>query len=192
VKYGSSISFTIMSRIGKKPILIPQGVEVKIDGRKISIRGPKGEIFKEFRPEVSITVKDNNITVGAKGETKLAKSLWGLTRALIFNMVNGVVAGYEKKLEIEGVGFRANIEGDQLVLNIGFSHPVKIKTPDGIKFSVEKNVITISGIDKGSVGQIAAKIRDARPPEPYKGKGIRYAGEQIRRKLGKKAVATTK
>ena len=111
---------------------------------------------------------------------------------MIFNMVNGVVAGYEKKLEIEGVGFKANIEGDQLVLNIGFSHPVKIKTPDGIKFSVEKNVITISGIDKGSVGQIAAKIRDARPPEPYKGKGIRYAGEQIRRKLGKKAVATAK
>ena len=181
-----------MSRIGKKPILIPQGVEVKIDGRKVSVRGPKGEISKEFRPEIDIAVKDNNITVGAKGETKLAKSLWGLTRALIFNMVNGVVAGYEKKLEIEGVGFKANIEGDQLVLNIGFSHPVKIKTPDGIKFSVEKNVITISGIDKGSVGQIAAKIRDARPPEPYKGKGIRYAGEQIRRKLGKKAVATTK
>ncbi|MBI2041764.1 MAG: 50S ribosomal protein L6 [Candidatus Nealsonbacteria bacterium] len=181
-----------MSRIGKKPILIPQGVEVKIDGHKVTVRGPKGEISKEFRPEVDIVMEDNKIAVKVRGESKLVKSLWGLTRALIFNMVNGVVAGYEKKLEIEGVGFKANIEGDSLVLNMGFSHPVKVKGQEGIKFLVEKNVITVSGTDKGSVGQMAAKIRDVKPPEPYKGKGIRYQGEQIRRKLGKKAVATAK
>lgn len=192
MKFGSSTSLTIMSRIGKKPILIPQGVEVKIDGHKVTVRGPKGEISKEFRPEVDIVMEDNKIAVKVRGESKLVKSLWGLTRALIFNMVNGVVAGYEKKLEIEGVGFKANIEGDSLVLNMGFSHPVKVKGQEGIKFLVEKNVITVSGTDKGSVGQMAAKIRDVKPPEPYKGKGIRYQGEQIRRKLGKKAVATAK
>ena len=181
-----------MSRIGKKPILIPQGVDVKVDGRKVTVKGSKGEISREFRPELEIDSKDNKITVAVKEQTKEARSLWGLTRAILYNMVKGASEGYEKKLEIEGVGFKANIEGDSLVLGLGFSHPVKIKTPAGIKFSVEKNTITVSGIDKELVGQTAAEIRRVKPPEPYKGKGIRYSGEHIRRKLGKKAVATTK
>src|SRR3989338_5723021 len=127
-----------MSRIGRKSILIPEGVDVKIEGLKVTVRGPRGEISKEFRPEIEITLEDHKIAVKIKKETKMVKSLWGLYRALLANMVKGVIDGYEKKLEIEGVGFKANIEGDHLVLNIGFSHPVKVKTPDGIKFSVEK------------------------------------------------------
>lgn len=181
-----------MSRIGRKLILIPEGVDVKIDGQKVFVKGPKGEISREFRPELTISLEDNKIFVKIKEETKEIKSLWGFVRASIFNMIKGVKDGYEKKLEIEGVGFKANVEGDSLVLGVGFSHSVKIKIPEGIKFSVEKNVITISGVDKGLVGQTAAKIRQVKKPEPYKGKGIRYQGEQIRRKLGKKAVATTK
>lgn len=181
-----------MSRIGKKPVIIPHGVEVKIDGQKVVVKGPKGEISKDFRPDLIISSEDDKITVAVKEKTKATKSLWGFARAMIFNMIKGVIDGYEKKLEIEGVGFRANIEGDYLVLGVGFSHPVKVRTPEGIKFSVEKNVITISGVDKELVGQIAATIRGVKPPEPYKGKGIRYSGEYIRRKLGKKAVATTK
>lgn len=181
-----------MSRIGKKPILIPQGVDVKIDRQKVTVKGPKGEILKEFQPGIDISMEDNKVIVKSKGNDKKARSAWGLSRVLIFNMIKGVQEGYERKLEIEGVGFRANVEGDNLVLNIGFSHPVRIKVPVGIKCSVEKNVITISGIDKELVGQTAAKIREVKKPEPYKGKGIRYAGEKIIRKLGKKAVATTK
>ncbi len=180
-----------MSRIGKKPIEIPQGVEVKIDGSKVLIKGPKGELAFEVRSEIKIEVKEGKILVTPQIETKNTKAFWGLTRALLQNMVKGVTEGYEKKLEIEGVGYKANLEGQDLVLNVGFSHPVKIKAPEGIKFTVEKNIVTISGIDKGLVGQTAAKVRKVRPPEPYKGKGIRYVGEQIRRKVGKKAVSTT-
>ncbi|MBI2626062.1 MAG: 50S ribosomal protein L6 [Candidatus Nealsonbacteria bacterium] len=181
-----------MSRVGKKPILIPAGVDVKIEGQKVTVKGPKGEISREFRPELEIVLEDKKLLVKIKKETKQVRALWGLTRALLANLVKGVTDGYEKKLEIEGVGFKANIEGDQLVLNVGFSHSVKVKTPEGIKFLVEKNVITVSGINKELVGQITATIRAVRPPEPYKGKGIRYLGEHIRRKLGKKAVATAK
>lgn len=181
-----------MSRIGKKPIIIPENVEVKIDGQKVAVKGPRGEISIEFRPELDIVLEDNKITIKIKKETKQARSLWGLTRALIANLVKGVTDGYEKKLEIEGVGYKANIEGNSLVLNLGFSHPVRVDAPEGIKFLAEKNIITVSGINKELVGQIAAKIRRAKPPEPYKGKGIRYSGEYIRRKLGKRAVATTK
>lgn len=176
-----------MSRIGKKPILIPDSVEVKIEGQKVIVRGPKGEISREFRPEVEIALEDRQIVV--RGER--AKAFWGLTRALLANMVKGVTEGYEKKLAIEGVGYKAGIEGEELVLNVGFSHQVRIKTPQGIKLSAEKNIIIVSGIDKELVGQTAATIRAVRPPEPYKGKGIRYVGEQIRRKLGKRAVATS-
>lgn len=181
-----------MSRVGKKPILIPAGVDVKIEGQKVTVKGPKGEISREFRPELEIVLEDKKLLVKIKKETKQVRALWGLTRALLANLVKGVTDGYEKKLEIEGVGFKANVEGDQLVLNVGFSHSVKVKTPEGIKFLVEKNVITVSGINKELVGQITATIRAVRPPEPYKGKGIRYLGEHIRRKLGKKAVATAK
>ena len=179
-----------MSRVGKKPIEIPQSVEVKITGQQVNIKGAKGELSQVVRPEIKVEVKEGKIFVTTQMETKKSKALWGLTRALLQNMIKGVTEGYEKKLEIEGVGYRANLEGQDLVLNVGFSHSVKIKAPEGIKFSVEKNIITISGIDKGLVGQIAAKIRRVRPPEPYKGKGIKYVGEQIRRKVGKRAVTT--
>lgn len=180
-----------MSRVGKKPILIPENVDIKITDTKIAVKGPKGELFKSIRPEIEVTLADKKIILKPKQTEKPAKALWGLTRAIIANMVKGVTEGYEKKLEIEGVGYRASVEGEELVLNVGFSHPIKIKAPEGIKFLVEKNVITVSGIDKELVGQVAAKVRAVKPPEPYKGKGIRYQGEQIRRKLGKKAVATT-
>jgi len=179
-----------MSRIGKKPILILENVEVKIEGQKVMIKGPKGELLKEIRPEIKVEVKENKIFVEPKMESKKTKAFWGLTRALLANMVMGVTKGYEKKLQIEGLGYRANLEGNNLVLFVGFSHPVKIEAPEGIKFSIEKNIITVSGFDKELVGQTAAKIRNVQPPEPYKGKGIRYVGEVIRRKVGKKAVTT--
>ena len=180
-----------MSRVGKKPIPIPGDVEVKIEGQKVIIKGPKGELSFQVRPEIKIEVKENKILINLKTKTKLVKSLWGTTRAILNNMVRGVKEGYEKKLEIEGLGYKANLEGEDLVLYVGFAHPLKIKPPQGIKISVEKNIITVSGIDKEKVSQIAAKIRKVRPPEPYKGKGIRYLGEVIRRKAGKKVVTTT-
>jgi large subunit ribosomal protein L6 len=181
-----------MSRVGKKPIPIPKDVEVKIEGQEIIIKGPKGELKREIRPEINLEVKDNCIFVLPKVQLKQTKAFWGLTRALVFNMIKGVTEGYEKKLEIEGLGFKASLEGGNLVLNLGFSHPVKINAPSGIKFSVEKNIITVSGIDKELVGQTAANIRKVKKPEPYKGKGIKYLGEVIRRKVGKKAAAETK
>lgn len=179
-----------MSRIGKKPIKIPIGVEVNIDKRKITIKGLKGELSREIRPEIKVEVKEGKIFVSIKKQTKQSKAFWGLTRALLANMVQGVVHGYEKKLEIHGLGYKANIKDGELVLSVGFTHPVKIKPPEGIEVSVEKNIITVSGIDKQLVGLIASKIKKVRPAEPYKGKGIKYQGEQIRRKAGKK-VATT-
>jgi len=178
-----------MSRIGKKPILIPVGVEVKIDGQKIVVKGPKGEISREIRPEIKVEIKEGEIILSPQRETKETNAFWGLTRALVFNMVKGVTDGYEKKLQIEGIGFKANIEEDSLVLKLGFSHPVKVKQPEGIKFTVEKNIVSVSGFNKELVGQLAAKIRKICPPEPYKGTGIRYVGEVVRRKAGKK-VAT--
>jgi len=212
-----------MSRVGKKPILIPENVEVKIEGQEVTVKGLKGELTKEIRPEIKVEVKENLIILspqipspalvykgGAKvekketssietpkqnkfatGQTKKTKAFWGLSRALIFNMVKGVTEGYEKKLEIKGVGFRASLEGKNLVLHVGFTHPVKIEAPEGIKFSIEKNIITVSGADIEKVSQIAAKIRKVKPPEPYKGKGIRYVGEIVRKKVGKKAITTT-
>lgn len=180
-----------MSRVGKKPIIIPENIEVKIDGQKITIKGPKGELSREIRSEVRVELKEGKIFVFSQAETKKIKAIWGLSRNLLACMVKGVTDGYEKKLEIEGLGFKASVEGEDLVLYVGFTHPVKIKAPTGIKFSVDKNVITVSGINKELVGQIANKIRRTKPPEPYKGKGIRYAGEVIKRKVGKKVVATT-
>jgi large subunit ribosomal protein L6 len=181
-----------MSRIGKKPIQIQDSVEVNIKEKEVTVKGPKGELKITICPEIEVVKKDKEIIVFIRkdlSETdKKAKSLWGLTRTLIYNMVEGVVKGHEKKLEIQGVGYKANMEGEYLVLLMGFSHPVKIKKPESINFTIEKNIITISGIDKGLVGQIAAKIRKVRKPEPYKGKGIRYVGEVVRKKVGKKAV----
>jgi len=179
-----------MSRVGKKPIEIPKGVEVKVEGNKVIGKGPKGELSQRILPEMKVELREEKIFVLPQMETKKTKALWGLTRALIANLISGVTEGYEKKLEIEGLGYRASIEGEDLILQVGFTHPVKIKTPEGIKFSLEKNIITVAGIDKELVGQIAAKIRKVRKPEPYKGKGIRYQGEVIRRKAGKKAATT--
>ena len=180
-----------MSRIGKKPILIPEGVEVKIEGNIVRIKGPKGELSQAIRPEIKVEIKEDKIIVSPQKETKQTKAFWGLFRALLFNMIEGVTAGFEKKLEIQGIGFKATVEGEDILLNVGYSHQVKIKIPPEIKISVEKNIITVSGIDKELVGQIAAKIRRVKPPEPYKGKGIRYLGEQVRRKVGKKVVGAT-
>jgi len=179
-----------MSRIGKKPILIPENVEVKIDDDIVTVKGPKGELLQEIRPEIKVEIKEGKIFIHPQKETKKTGAFWGLTRTLIFNLIKGVTEGYEKKLEIEGLGYRVSLEGADLILQVGFTHPVKIKAPPEIKFSVEKNIITVSGINKELVGQIAAKIRKVRPPEPYKGKGIRYFGEVIRRKAGKRAVTT--
>ena len=179
-----------MSRVGKKPILIPEGVEIKIERQKIIVKGPKGELSKEIRPEIKVETREGKIFVSPQKETKKTKALWGLTRALLANMIKGVTEGFEKKLEIEGIGFRASVEGEDLVLYVGFTHPIRIKALEGIKFSVEKNIITVSGADLEKVSQIAAKIRKVKPPEPYKGKGIRYVGEVVRRKVGKKAVTT--
>jgi len=182
-----------MSRIGKQPITIPDGVEVKVDkaaGGEIRIKGPKGELVRPVPDEIEVAIKDKEIVVGIKKKTNNAPALWGLLRTLIANMIEGVTQGFEKKLEIEGVGYRAALENDKLILSLGFSHPVEIKAPDGIEFKVEKNLITVSGIDKQLVGQVAADIRSKRKPEPYKGKGIHYLGEEIRRKAGKKVVGT--
>ncbi len=184
------MKFGNMSRIGKKPIEIPKGVEAKVEGNTVFVKGPKGELQKEVPSEIKVEIKDNEIFVNPKEETKRTRAFWGLFRTLIFNMIKGVTDGYEKKLEIHGVGYRANLEGEDLVLLVGFSHSVKINKVEGIEFSVEKSIITVSGINKELVGQIAAKIRKVRPPEPYKGKGIRYLGEEVRKKAGKKAATT--
>ena len=188
-----------MSRIGKKSILIPAGVTVTISGNLVSIKGPKGELKREVHPDFLIGVKkiDEGENVGGleivvKPRVVLPRlmALWGLERSLLANMAEGVEKGFMKKLEFEGIGYRASVEGDDLIMQLGFSHPVKLKAPDEIKFLVEKNVITVSGIDKEKVGQVAARVRAQKPPEPYKGKGIHYWGEIIRRKAGKKAIAS--
>lgn len=179
-----------MSRIGKKPIIIPDNVEVKIDGQNIVVKGPKGELKKEINPEIRVLIKEKNITVEPQKLSKKTKALWGLTRALLANMVKGVTDGFEKQLQIEGVGYKARIEGNKLILNIGFSHPIEIEKPENINFSIDKNIVKIEGIDKELVGRVAANIRALKPPEPYKGKGIRYVGEKIKIKPGKKVAAT--
>lgn len=179
-----------MSRIGKKPIDIPQGVTVTVKGNSVSVKGPKGDLARDVHPDIAIEVKENSVLLTPRRETKKTSALWGLSRTLVANMVEGVTRGFEKKLEIEGIGYRVALEGDTLVFQLGFSHPVRFKAPQGILFKVEKNTITISGSHKESVGETTAKIRSLKPPEPYKGKGIRYKGEVIRRKAGKKAVAS--
>ena len=181
-----------MSRIGKKPIEIPDGVEIKIENRLVKIKGPKGEMSKEIPLDIGIEIKDKEILLNPKRKTKKSGALWGLTRSLLYNDVKGVTEGFEKELELIGIGYRASVEKEKLlVLEVGFSHKVEIEVPEGIDVSVKKNIIAISGIDKQKVGEIAAKIRKVRPPEPYKGKGIRYVGEKVRRKEGKKAATET-
>lgn len=179
-----------MSRIGKKPISIPKGVEVKIDKFLITIKGPKGEINFKIHPHVTLTLTDNQIVVTVLDpELKDDRALWGLYGSWIKNMILGVTNGFEKKLEINGVGFKAQISGDKIVLNLGFSHPVEFILPKGITAKVDKNIVSVSGIDKQLVGEIAARLRALKPPEPYKGKGIKYIDEVIIKKAGKAAKA---
>ena len=179
-----------MSRIGLKPITVPAGVEFKIDeNNHVSVKGPKGVLEQTLVPQIKVELKDGVINVSRPDESKESKSLHGLTRTLVNNMVVGVTEGFEKKLEINGVGYRASKEGNKLVLNIGYSHPVEMPETDDIKIDVpDPNHITIMGIDKQKVGQFAAEVRGKRPPEPYKGKGIKYDYETIRRKEGKTGV----
>ena len=176
-----------MSRIGRAPITIPAGVNVKIeDGNKVTVKGPKGELVRSFSQDMNIKLEDGVLTVERPSDNKDHRSLHGLSRTLINNMVIGVTEGFSKNLEINGVGYRAQLKGTALNLSLGFSHPVVVEPPKGIKFECPSaNAITVSGIDKEVVGQIAAEIRSFREPEPYKGKGIKYAGEHIRRKEGK-------
>lgn len=179
-----------MSRIGRKIIEIPQGVEVKVAGQLVSVKGPKGELSRTVLNEIAVSQKEDGISVVPKAQnpSKQAKSYWGLERALIANIIQGVNEGYETKLEIHGVGYRAAIEGNTIVLNIGFSHPVILDIPEGVTVVVEKTKIVVTGIDKAKVTGFAAKIKKTKPPEPYKGKGIRYEGEIVRRKVGKRAA----
>jgi large subunit ribosomal protein L6 len=179
-----------MSRIGKKSIIIPHGVTVAKNGSLLSVQGEKGKLARTLIPEIDVEITNGVLTVKPVGTSRKTPALWGLYRALIQNMIDGVAKGFEKRLAIEGVGYRAALDGNNLTLALGFSHPVKFSAPEGIAFLVEKNTIIIKGIDKELVGETAAKIRHLKPPEPYKGKGIRYAGEVVRRKAGKKAVAS--
>lgn len=182
-----------MSRIGKHPVAIPAGVEVKLDGSHLTVKGPKGTLEKDFHPEIQIAVEGSEIVVTRPSEDKLHKSLHGLTRTLIANMVEGVTNGYKKELEINGVGYRAAKQGSELVLTLGYSHPVKVSETEDIKIEVPApNKIIISGADKQKVGQFAAEVREKRPPEPYKGKGIKYVDERIIRKEGKAAKSSKK
>jgi large subunit ribosomal protein L6 len=176
-----------MSRIGKRPVVIPAGVTAKIDGQLVSVKGAKGELQFRVPDEVAVVQQDNAIKVDPRNETKRARALWGTSRAQVNNLVVGVTAGFEKKLEINGVGYRAAVQGKNLQLALGYSHDVNYPIPAGITITTPKPTeITISGIDKRQVGQIAAEIRAFRGPEPYKGKGVKYAGEFIFRKEGKK------
>ena len=179
-----------MSKIGKLPITLPAGVTVTVSGRQVSVAGSKGTMQHTLPQGILLTVAENIATVSQEEKTKdQTKALFGLTRALVNNMVKGVSTGFEKKLELAGVGYRAQANGSELTLNVGYSHPVKMKAPQGIMFTVDGNTITVAGMDKSIVGDVAAKVRAVREPEPYKGKGIKYVGEHIRRKAGKAAKA---
>ena len=175
-----------MSRIGRMPIVVPAGVEVKIDGQNIEVKGPKGTLTQTVHSDMAISMEGNEIIVTRPSDNKEHRALHGLTRSLVANMVEGVSNGYKKELEINGIGYRAAMEGNTLVMNIGYSHKVEMPQPEGIKIEVPgPNKIVISGPDKQKVGQFAAEVREKRPPEPYKGKGIKYVDEYIRRKEGK-------
>jgi large subunit ribosomal protein L6 len=175
-----------MSRIGRLPISVPSGVDVTISGRTVTVRGPKGTLSRDLHPDMAVSREDDALVVTRPTEQKVHKQLHGLTRTLVNNMVVGVTTGYRKGLEITGVGYRAALVGKKLQLNLGYSHPVEIDPPEGITFEVENPTrLAVVGIDKELVGQVAASVRSTRKPEPYKGKGVRYAGERIRRKAGK-------
>lgn len=176
-----------MSRIGKKVIVLPKGVTIDIKGNEVKVKGPKGELSRTFSPVITIEQKDGEVHCVRPSEERQIKALHGTTRAVLNNMVQGVSTGFSKALQVEGVGYRAEMKGKKLVMALGFSHPVEVDPPAGISFAVEEKtrVITITGSDREQVGQVAANIRAWRPPEPYKGKGLRYVGEIVRRKAGK-------
>jgi len=175
-----------MSKIGKKIITVPEGVEVKASGQVLTIKGPKGELALDLHPDVTVDTVDDGIKVGVKDpDDRLQRALWGTFRSLVQNNITGVSEGFEKKLEIVGVGYKAEVSPDKLTLNVGYSHPVELEIPEGLEVKVEKNKILVSGIDRQVVGQFAAQTRAVRKPEPYKGKGIRYEDEVVRRKAGK-------
>jgi large subunit ribosomal protein L6 len=177
-----------MSRIGRKPITIPSGVTVSVEGSTVKVKGPKGELTRTFEPSMKVKVENNEVVVERPNDDKRERALHGLTRALLANMVLGVTEGFKKTLEIVGVGYRAEKKGKNLMVSVGYSHPVNYPEPQGITLSTPApTTIVIEGIDKQKVGQVAAELREFRPPEPYKGKGIRYQGEQVRRKAGKTA-----
>lgn len=176
-----------MSRIGRMPVEVPQGVEVEIKGSHVRVKGPKGQLEHTFPAAMDISMEDGQIAVKRPSDEGTHRALHGMTRALVNNMVVGVTQGFEKVLEVNGVGYRAELKGENLILNVGYSHPVEVKPPNGIAFEVDTRTrqIKVQGYDKAVVGQIAADIRKVRPPEPYKGKGIKYLDERIRRKAGK-------
>jgi large subunit ribosomal protein L6 len=175
-----------MSRIGRKPVVLPKGVTMQVEGNAVAVKGPKGELRRTLHPEMQIAFEQDQFTVARPSDEKRHKALHGLTRTLVQNMVDGVSKGFSKSLEIQGVGYKAEAKPYGVNLIVGYSHPVKYEAPKGIKISVDNNVmLKIEGADKELVGQVAAEIRQVRPPEPYKGKGIRYVGEQVRRKAGK-------
>lgn len=177
-----------MSRIGKAPIPVPSGVTVEVKGQDVSVKGPKGQLKKSFRPEITIKQEDGKLVVTRQSEDRMVRSLHGLTRTLVANMVKGVTDGFSRNLEIVGVGYRATMEGKKLIMQLGYSHPVEVDPPAGLDIAVGKgNVITVTGIDKQAVGDLVSYIRGKRPPEVYKGKGVKYQGEVIRRKAGKAA-----
>lgn len=181
-----------MSRIGKQPIAIPDGTAVTIAGGNIGVKGPKGSLNFTYHPDVDVNMAEKEIKVTVKRDSKEASALWGLTRVLVANMIEGVNKGFEKQLELQGVGFRMAVQGNKLNMALGFSHPVEVEIPEGLEAKVEKNIMTISGIDKQKVGQFAAHVRSLKKVEPYKGKGFRYVGEIVRKKTGKKAVGADK
>jgi large subunit ribosomal protein L6 len=184
--FGNHKKQKVMSRIGKRPIPVPAKVEVAIDGTKVVVKGPKGQLSRNLPVNVIVSQAGAILTVTRRDETRVSRQLHGLSRTLVANMVEGVSQGFQRRLEIQGVGYRAQLQGRNLVLNMGYSHQVHIEPPEGIQFAVETNTnVIVSGFDKELVGNTAAKIRDVRPPEPYKGKGIRYSGEFVRRKAGK-------
>jgi large subunit ribosomal protein L6 len=180
-----------MSRVGKKPIIVPKEVEVKFDGEMLSVKGPKGELRRLIHPKVRVNINGSQILVSISDNSKESKSLFGLFRSLIANMILGVTEGYKKTLEVVGVGYRVELSGNELVLNLGYSRPIKYDIPNGIKVQLDqKNKVVLSGIDKELLGTTAAEIRGFRTPEPYKGKGIKYLEETVRRKAGKTGVKT--
>lgn len=180
-----------MSRVGKVPIAIPKDVDVRIDGSRVTVKGPKGELSRDVVPEVRLELKDGQLLVSRDSDQSRHRAMHGLTRSLLANMVTGVSEGYAKTLEMQGVGYRAQMQGRDLVLAVGYSHPVQVPPPPGIEFQVDgTSRIIVKGVSKELVGQVAADVRKIRPPEPYKGKGIRYLGEYVRRKAGKAGKAT--